>query len=353
MDLRFAHSLFQALHGDRFAFGYSGAFHDEHTARLIALGEAALEGHDQGANARGRLAFVMVEAYQNIIRHRADVPTSMAGGDGRSLFLLRCQEAGQQVIAFNAMGKDEVEGLRAALARLNGMDRSQLKQLFLAGLQRTGDGRARGAGLGLIEMARRSGSELGYQLQGLDTDHELFVLLVQLGEAVDLMRAKIEAGAIHRSVVRHDIRLFQVGTTSPATDEALLRMLEKDDEEAGLSGPASARSRAYLAAMDLMARSAAGAPGLLLLCGEGGRTALIAGRVMPADAATCLEQDLREVSGWDGHRLQRHYRDALLGRATDGPALGLIELARSSAEPLSFTAFPEQGGVLALVRAVL
>ena len=38
MELSIAHSLYQALRGDRSVFAYSGAFHDEHTGRLIALG---------------------------------------------------------------------------------------------------------------------------------------------------------------------------------------------------------------------------------------------------------------------------------------------------------------------------
>lgn len=351
MDIRFAHSLFQALRGDRFAFGYSGAFHDEHTARLIALGEAALEGQDLPANARGRLAFVMVEAYQNIIRHRAELPPQVAHGEGRSFFLLRCQAAGQQVLAFNPIGKGEAERLSAALAHLNTMDRSQLKQLFLAGLQRAGDSRSRGAGLGLIEMARRSGSQLGYLVRGLGPAHDLFVLVVRLGEGMDPDRAIPVGAALHGSTVQHDIRLFQVGLSSPAIDEALLRVMEKDDEEGG--SPATGRSQAYLAAMDLMARAAAGAPGVLLLCGAEERAVLTVGRVMPDEAAGRLGRGVHEVRTWDRQRLQRQYRDALLGRDDSGLPLGLIELARSSPEPLHFASFPVAGGVLALVQAVV
>ncbi len=170
MDPGTAHSLFQALRGDRSTFVYSGEFRDEHTARLIALGEASMDGANARSSSKGRLAFVMVEAYQNIIRHKAPLPPQLEQAQGRSMFILRCGDNGQHVVAMNAVVKSEVPALRATLDSLKGLSAEELKSLFLAGLQKPENSARRGAGLGLIEMARRSGSDLGYMHRGLGAD---------------------------------------------------------------------------------------------------------------------------------------------------------------------------------------
>ena len=129
MDIAAAHTLYDALAGDRSSFLYSGAFPDDHTARLIALGEAFLNGQTVRRDELNRLSFVMVEAYQNIIRHRA---RDMAHDprEGRSMFLLRCETDAQHVLAINPVCKKETASLKDMLERLDGLDRSQLKELF-------------------------------------------------------------------------------------------------------------------------------------------------------------------------------------------------------------------------------
>ena len=65
MDLHNVHTLYESLVGDKPAFLFSGEFNDEHSARLIKLGEEMLESEDAPRNLRGRLAFVLVEAYRD------------------------------------------------------------------------------------------------------------------------------------------------------------------------------------------------------------------------------------------------------------------------------------------------
>ncbi len=138
MDALLAYALYKGLHDDTFSFGYAGAFHDEHTARLIALGEAAMEHAGAQRNARQRLAYVMVEAYQNIIRHRAPLPEGIARGCGRSMFLLRCHPEAQQVIAQNPVSKSDLVELQDALDGLSGLDAAQLKERFPEQAQQRG-----------------------------------------------------------------------------------------------------------------------------------------------------------------------------------------------------------------------
>jgi hypothetical protein len=69
--------------------------------------------------------------------------------------------------------------------------------------------------------------------------------------------------------------------------------------------------------------------------------------------AAQLEEQVQELATWDGMRIQRGYREAVLRRGTSSIQLGLIELARISPQPMSFVVHPHQRGALVLVSAAL
>lgn len=227
MDIRFAHSLIQALRGDRCIFGYSGYFPDEHSPRLIELGEAVLSGSTGTVPVKGRLGYVMVEAYQNIVRHRAR-PLSPASWDqGRSMFLLRCHAAGQQVFACNLVTRPQAEKLDTDLADLQGRDNAELKELYLEGIQRTSTPGTRGAGLGLIEMVRRAGGGATWAFRSVDDKHDLFAISLELGATGGADALRLE-GPLHRLVLGHRIRFFHVGIWTSAIENVLLGLARNE-----------------------------------------------------------------------------------------------------------------------------
>ncbi|MFN8351182.1 MAG: SiaB family protein kinase [Flavobacteriales bacterium] len=347
-----ARSLFDAFRADRAAFLYSGQFHDDHTARLIALGEAAMEGVGARAAVRGRLAFIMVEAYQNIVRHRVPLPPQLEVGQGRSLFILRCGEQAQQVVAMNPVRRSDVPALREALHRLNGLDADQLKKMFLGGLRNEQSSARRGAGLGLIEMARRSGSDLGYMLRGLGPEHELFILAVRMGErSVPYEGILAEGAALHGTVVQQDLLVLHTGERTPSVDEALVRIVQHDER----ADPARAAlfERLFLAASDGLRAVPGAGRWFFALARTGGHHQFTMGRLMPPEQAAELQRAVQELGRCDRVEVERRFRQALLRPRPDAAGTAVLELARAVVEPLSFTAEPGGDGVLGLFQAVV
>jgi hypothetical protein len=352
MEARLAHSLFGALRGDRCAFAYSGAFHDEHSPHLIALGEAVMAGVDTRATARGRLGFIMVEAYQNILRHRAALPQRMERGAGRSLFLLRCQADGQQVVAINPVRGSEVPALRGTLQRLAGLSGPELKSLFLDGLRREQESGRRGAGLGLIEMARRSGSDLGYTLRDVGAGNELFMLAARLGpggQTCDEVLA--DAAAFHAAAVEQDLLLLHVGERTPEVEEALLWILVQELRDV----PESAARMEH--ALQAAARGLHGIPGagrwFLAVHRSNGHHTLAMGRTMPAQQAGVLAARVEELRLCGREEVERRHRLALERPGCDAAEMTLLGLARAALAPLAFTAEPQGDAVLGLFHAVV
>ncbi|MEZ4739868.1 MAG: SiaB family protein kinase [Flavobacteriales bacterium] len=336
MDLSTVHALYDALAGDRFTFLYSGLFHDEHTARLIALGEEYLDQEERADKSlRGKLVFVMVEAYQNIIRHRAALSPELAQGAGRSMFVLRSGATQHRITAINPVSAADAERLKAALADMNGLDMEQMKQVFLNGLKNEQRSERGGAGLGLIEMARRSGHPLRHGFEALDGANRLFALQVLIGRSASWVGGVEEAFDLHKVVAQEGIAVLCKGHLSTGEQEVVLRIIERDlDDDSQRSDP---RMRAFLAATELLGNLQAVGDGPMVLIGRtGDRFTLVVGLPLVHAMAEELTAAVNEINAMDAQGLQRRYRDILLGRGAPAGTLqlGLIELAKRSDRPL-------------------
>ena len=336
MDLAKAHTLFSLLGHDRFDLLYSGKFHDEHTPGLITLAEEAVLAGAGAKGQRQRLSFVMVEAYQNIVRHRADVQQGPARNSDRSLFLLRSGE-GNEVVAINAVRQDEVEALEAVLRRISGSDAGQLKSLFLDRLREGQRSVRGGAGLGLIEMARRSENGLRHALVPLDAEHRLFLLQILVGASKRSLTEVDEVRRIHELCGELDLLLLcRCGASSTALD-IMLQMIARDLDE----NASRAVCRSILSMVEWLRTSPFGTDAYIALLNEPNGYQVLFG----SGATGAQEQEatalINRINALSVPQREQYYRDAVLGRASasDDFPLGLLDLARSADGPLQWGTF--------------
>ncbi len=284
MDPSPLQSLLDAFAGDRHTFLYRGQFLDAHTARLISLGEAAVGKDESNRATRARLAFVLVEAYQNIIRHGSQSYDATSEDTGRSMILLRNWKHCNAVSTMNPVPLSEVDTLTETLKDLDALDSTQLKTRYLATLQEQKRTRRGGAGLGLIEMARRSGNPLRHKLVQLDPEHFLFSLSVTLNdkglECQDLHALE----HYHRHAMEGGVLMLCRGLETHGITSSLFRMLEQEMAH----DPACVQriARSARAGMDLL--SAMGSPArthaLGLLNDEHGSALFFSAELPEADA---------------------------------------------------------------------
>lgn len=166
-------------------FGYAGRFLDDHSVRLLQLGDLLFAGSassakDSELRIAGRHAgYVLVEAFQNIIRHRAD-----EDHDGRScpsLFAFRGDAGGFGLFTRNAVPAERAKAMGETLAFLAERDGAGLKALFMEGIRQPGMQGRRGAGLGWIEMLRRTGARPQWSFNEYKPGVQQFTLVLEQG----------------------------------------------------------------------------------------------------------------------------------------------------------------------------
>jgi hypothetical protein len=168
---------YQKLQNDKLCFIYNGEFNDEITDKVMALTEQNVNQFDELTKLRKKVSFLIVECFQNVVRHGESVP--LPSNDPKGCFSARYDGTTNHISAVNLIHPHRVPELEALLKQINNLSKEKLKELYLKVLSEP-EFTGRGAGLGLIEMARKSGQPLTYEFEETDNEMANFYLSIKL-----------------------------------------------------------------------------------------------------------------------------------------------------------------------------
>jgi hypothetical protein len=124
---------------------------------------------------------VFVEQMQNMIRYSAErVPNRTAESpfsEMRYGVLTIGHEGDDYVVhAGNLIARSDVERLRERLCQIRDMNKEELRALYKQRLRAGPEEGSKGAGLGLMEIARRASKPIEFDFTDVDDEHAFFTL---------------------------------------------------------------------------------------------------------------------------------------------------------------------------------
>lgn len=170
-----AYELFKEMQEDNLEYTYRGSFTSQITDTILSLAENNLNNTDTPVKTRKRVYFIMVEGLQNVTRHQtATVSKELTNYPG--LFVIQRKAHGYYITTGNLINKNEKENLTKLLDKINSLDENELKQFSMEILDSGEISSKGGAGLGLVEIARRSKNKLIYAFKEIDQQHLFFYM---------------------------------------------------------------------------------------------------------------------------------------------------------------------------------
>lgn len=149
---------------------YEGEFTQEITKSVLSMAERNMDSIGEESNIKRKVFNVMVECLQNIVKHNEENDSKAA------IFMIGKQNDEYIITSGNAVKNDSIEILQTKLDKINSLDKDGLKSLYKETIKLTGISEKGGAGLGFVDMARKSGNKLEYDFQALDDDLSFFAL---------------------------------------------------------------------------------------------------------------------------------------------------------------------------------
>ena len=177
--MNFIYDLHRTMMSQKLILVYQGDFTQESTKSILAMAERNLDSSGEKGNIKRKVFNVMVEALQNIVKHSDE----LVEGQMRShaaIFLSGKEANRYTIMSGNPIRKANVAGLEQKLHHINSLDKEGLKELYKEIIKNTTISEKGGAGLGFVDMARKSGEKLAFDFPEMSAEYCFFCLTVHV-----------------------------------------------------------------------------------------------------------------------------------------------------------------------------
>jgi hypothetical protein len=152
-------------------YAYRGPMLEQFTAAILDFGDLVKKGSGQEKlTIKKRASYIMVECFQNILRHGVQEGT----GEARGYFGFYSSPEFFTINTINEINDSAVDSLSKMLDDINNSSDEEKKLRYIQIMQNENFGNEGGAGLGLIEISRKSGSKLKYEMESKENGKSYF-----------------------------------------------------------------------------------------------------------------------------------------------------------------------------------
>lgn len=159
------------------SLSFKGFVNIEFVDSIVNLVAHRLEQTEKNINTRKKVFGILIEVLQNLCKH-IDGPAEEApveGYDARStLFQIEADDNGYEIRTGNFVENERVAELKTMLDTITSMSLDELKKFYTEVLRNKTFTDKGGAGLGLIDIARKADNNISYIFEPVDSSYTFF-----------------------------------------------------------------------------------------------------------------------------------------------------------------------------------
>lgn len=176
------YDFYEKMEDDKIMLSFKGEISPELLTSILQIMESKLDNIGEEPRMRKKVYNVLVECLQNLYHHN-DLPDHDDSDlkTRSSLFLIgRNDNSTYRIITGNYILNTNVDELKEKLEKINGMSKEELKQYYISTLDNESFSDKGGGGLGMIDIARKSGQKFEYAFTLVNETYSFFSLIIQV-----------------------------------------------------------------------------------------------------------------------------------------------------------------------------
>jgi len=156
---------------------YKGNFDSSVINNVLDLVEAKMAATNDNLKLRKRVYHVLVESLQNLYHHVDKTPNDFSEqADKFGMLRITKTGDGYKIVTGNFILSYNIKALEERLNKINKSSRVEIKELYKFILNHQRMSAKGGGGLGLVDIARKTGNKLGYSFVKYDDEYSFFYL---------------------------------------------------------------------------------------------------------------------------------------------------------------------------------
>lgn len=174
--LEFVYDFYKSMKAHEITLVYEGEITHQITKAFTSLTESNMAKEEESNTVQKKVFHVMVECLQNISKHADSFGSDDFLFAGRGIFMVSKGDVEYHVTTGNVIENTKIEELSRILDHINLLDKEGLKQLYKTQMREGRLSEKGGAGLGFIDIARKTGRKLDFHFLSIDEDNSFFIL---------------------------------------------------------------------------------------------------------------------------------------------------------------------------------
>lgn len=158
---------------------YKGQLNHDVTKIFANMTEMRLKNQNIDNSTKRKVFHVTVEFLQNITKHSDDFDDE-SHPVGNGLFMIGEHDSSYYIITANKIKNEKIEKLKSKIDELNNLEADDLKQMFKKQMKEGRIDKKGGAGLGLIDLLRKTGSKIMYDFIPTNNDRNIFINAIKI-----------------------------------------------------------------------------------------------------------------------------------------------------------------------------
>jgi len=163
---------------------YKGSITSDLITNVLDVIETKLDEIEASSAVKKKIYNVLVESLQNLYHHIDEFPEELKGEfDSKfAILVISKMKDNFRISTGNFVRSDNVKKLKEKIDKINSLSKEELKDMYKFVLNHQQLSSKGGGGLGLIDIAKKTGNKLDYIFQNFNNDYYFFNLDVFINE---------------------------------------------------------------------------------------------------------------------------------------------------------------------------
>ena len=175
--------FYEQLNEGEVILSYKGSITSDLISNVLEVVEEKLDDLNESSKVKKKVYNVLVEGLQNLYHHVDDLPDEVKGKiESRfGIFVITRIEANTyKITTGNFVSSGKIKFLKDKIDKINSLSKDELKDMFKFILNHQKLSAKGGGGLGLVDIARKTGNKLDYNFASLTPEYYFFNLDVTI-----------------------------------------------------------------------------------------------------------------------------------------------------------------------------
>ncbi|MBL7922407.1 MAG: SiaB family protein kinase [Bacteroidia bacterium] len=174
--------IYNKMERNNILLSFKGEITSDLLTSILQIMENKMENMQEEPKMKKKVYNVLVECLQNLYHHLDD-SSNFTGDNNRSaIFMIGKLDGKYSIFTGNYILNENINGLRRRLDEVNALSKEELKEYYKKVLNNGEMSLKGGGGLGMIDIARKTGEKLEYEFLEIDNKVSFFTLNIKVSQ---------------------------------------------------------------------------------------------------------------------------------------------------------------------------